>query len=132
MARSRPDKQLVKAARARIVVMAGGGIDDNQAVNIIEPTGVGKIHVGLRSPVESPMLHCSLRISMGTAFGREYQRFVADFREGSQSAEPSLGWLEEPSNFVESYHGCQSLGCSERCAFIDSMPRVSFRSCPPR
>jgi|SRR5580692_11415038 copper homeostasis protein CutC len=91
MARSRPDKPLVKAARARIVVMAGGGIDDNKAVNIIEHTGVGEIHVGLRSPVESPMLHRNLLISMGTAFGREYQRFVADFREGSQPAVPSLG-----------------------------------------
>ena len=58
--------------------------------------------------------------------------FVADFREGSKSAEPSLGLLEEPSNFVESHYGCQSSGYSERCAFIDSMPRVSFRSCPPR
>jgi copper homeostasis protein CutC len=65
----------VKAARARIVVMAGGGIDDNNAVNIIEHTGVREIHVGLRSPVESLMLHRNLRISMGTAFGREYQRF---------------------------------------------------------
>jgi|GEM_PF-3765817 len=34
--------------------------------------------------------------------------FVADFREGSKSAEPSLGSLEEPSNFVESHDGCQS------------------------
>ena len=31
--------------------------------------------------------------------------FVADVREGSQSAEPGLGSLEEPSNFVESYDG---------------------------
>jgi copper homeostasis protein CutC len=64
MARSRPDKHLVKAARARIAVMAGGGIDDNNAVNIIEPTGVGEIHVGLKSPVKSPMLQRNLRISM--------------------------------------------------------------------
>jgi hypothetical protein len=58
--------------------------------------------------------------------------FIADLREGPQSAEPSLGWLEEPSKFVESHDGCQSSGYAERCAFIDSMPRVSFRSCPPR
>jgi copper homeostasis protein len=66
--------QLVKAARARIVIMAGGGIDDNNAVNIIEHTGVREIHVGLGSSSESPMLHRSLRISMGTALRREYQR----------------------------------------------------------
>ncbi|HWO36017.1 MAG TPA: copper homeostasis protein CutC [Candidatus Acidoferrum sp.] len=67
--------QLVKAARARIVIMAGGGIDDNNAVNIIEHIGVREIHVGLGSSSESPMLHRNLRISMGTALGREYQRF---------------------------------------------------------
>jgi copper homeostasis protein CutC len=64
----------VKAARARIVIMAGGGIDDNNAVNIIEHTGVREIHVGLGSSSESPMLHRNRRISMGTALGREYQR----------------------------------------------------------
>jgi copper homeostasis protein len=67
--------QLVKAARARIVIMAGGGIDDNNAVNIIEHTGVREIHVGLGSSSESPVLRRNLRISMGTALGREYQRF---------------------------------------------------------
>jgi hypothetical protein len=30
---------------------------------------------GVESPAESPMLHRNLRISMETAFGREYQRF---------------------------------------------------------
>jgi len=67
--------QLVKAARGRIVVMAGGGIDDQNAVSIIEQTGVREIHVGLGSAVESPMLHRNPRISMGAAAGREYRRF---------------------------------------------------------
>lgn len=68
-------RQLVEAARGRIAVMAGGGIDDDNAVRIIEQTGVREIHVGLGTPVESPMLHHNPRISMGTASGREYQRF---------------------------------------------------------
>ncbi len=67
--------RLVKAARGGIVIMAGGGIDDDNAVGIIEKTGVREIHVGLGSPVASSMLHRNLRISMGTVPGREYQRF---------------------------------------------------------
>lgn len=67
--------RLVVAARDRIAIMAGGGIDAGNAASIIEQTGVREIHVGLRSPVASPMLHRNPKISMGTADGREYQRF---------------------------------------------------------
>lgn len=67
--------QLVSAARGRIVVMAGGSIDHGNAVSIIEQTGIREIHVGLGRPVASPMLHRNPRVSMGTAPGREYQRF---------------------------------------------------------
>jgi len=66
--------RLVKAARNRIAIMAGGGIGNGDAANIIERTGVSEIHVGLSSPVPSPMLHRNPRVSMGTAPGREYQR----------------------------------------------------------
>ena len=66
--------RLVKAARGRITIMAGGGIRDNDAAFIIERSGVSEIHVGLRSPVPSPMLHRNPRVSMGKASGREYQR----------------------------------------------------------
>ena len=54
--------------------MAGGGIGHNNAANIIERTGVSEIHVGLSSPIASPMLHRNPRVSMGKAQGREYQR----------------------------------------------------------
>src|SRR5580704_1819816 len=67
--------RLVKAARSRIAIMACGGIDDHNAVSIIEQTGVREIHVGLRSSVASPMLHRNPQVSMGTALGREYERF---------------------------------------------------------
>src|SRR5580704_5989384 len=66
--------QLVKAARGRISVIACGGIDRDNAVSIVERTGVREIHVGLGSPIASPMLHCNPRVSMGAAPGREYQR----------------------------------------------------------
>jgi copper homeostasis protein len=67
--------RLVQAARGRIVIMAGGGIDESNAASIIEQTGVREIHVGLRTPMASPMLHRNPRISMGSAAGGEYQRF---------------------------------------------------------
>jgi copper homeostasis protein len=67
--------RLVTTARGRIALMAGGGIDERNAASIIEKTGVREIHVGLRSPVASSMLHRNPKISMGTAAGLEYQRF---------------------------------------------------------
>jgi copper homeostasis protein len=67
--------RLVKAARGRIAIMAGGGIDERNAASIIEKTRVREIHVGLRSPVASSMVHRNQKISMGTAAGLEYQRF---------------------------------------------------------
>jgi copper homeostasis protein len=70
-----PIARLVQAARGRIAIMACGGIDDQNAASIVEQTGVREIHVGLRSPVASPMTWQNPRISMGTAPGLEYQRF---------------------------------------------------------
>ena len=65
---------LVKAARGRITIMAGGGIGHSNAASIIERSGVTEIHVGLGSPASSPMLHRNPAVSMGKAQGREYQR----------------------------------------------------------
>jgi len=67
--------RLVQAARGWIAIMAGGGIDAQNAASIVEQTGVREIHVGLRSPVPSPMTYRNPQISMGTAPGLEYQRF---------------------------------------------------------
>jgi len=67
--------RLVKAARGRIVIMAGSGINGKNAVSLVEQTGITEIHVGLGSVVESPMIHRNPRVSMGATAGREYQRF---------------------------------------------------------
>jgi copper homeostasis protein len=67
--------RLVKAARGRIAIMACGGIKPDNAASIIEQTGVKEIHVGLRSPVASPMLHRNPKIALGTAPAAEYQGF---------------------------------------------------------
>jgi copper homeostasis protein len=66
--------RLVQAARGRITVMAGGGIGIHNALTIVERTGVTEIHVGLATPVGSPMLHRNPRVSLGKTQGLEYQR----------------------------------------------------------
>jgi copper homeostasis protein len=66
--------RLVRAAQGQITIMAGGGIGHSNAVDIIERTGVGEIHVGLSSPIASPMLYRNPRVSMGSVPEREYQR----------------------------------------------------------
>jgi copper homeostasis protein len=71
----KPIAGLVQAARGRIAIIACGSIDDQNAARIVEQTGVSEIHVGLRSPVASPMIWRNPRISMGTAAGLEYERF---------------------------------------------------------
>jgi copper homeostasis protein len=65
---------LVKAARGRVTIMAGGGIRANNVARIIEQTGVREIHSGLRSPMSSPMLRQNSRVFLGTAPGLEDQR----------------------------------------------------------
>ncbi len=66
--------RLAKAARGRIIIMAGGGIGHHDAAAIIKRTGVREIHVGLSTPVPSPMRHHNPRLSMGKVQGREYER----------------------------------------------------------
>lgn len=68
--------QLVKQSNGETVIMAGGGIKPENARQLVDQTGVREIHVGLRSAIPSPMLHRNSRIAMGSAEGREYQRFV--------------------------------------------------------
>ena len=67
---------LVKAARGRIAIMPGSGINPENARRIVEESGVREIHAGLGSSVPSPMRFRNPRISMGNAAEREYQRFV--------------------------------------------------------
>jgi copper homeostasis protein len=91
-----PIAGLVQAARGRIAIMACGSIDDQNAAGIVEQTGVREIHVGLRSPVASPMNWRNPRISMGTAPGVEYQRF--------QVLEENVRSLYRALNTVSSNH----------------------------
>jgi copper homeostasis protein len=69
-------RNLVQVAGERVIVMACGGINDQNVQAIVRQTGVGEIHVGLRTPTASPMHYKNDNISMGTLKGHEYQRFV--------------------------------------------------------
>jgi copper homeostasis protein len=68
--------ELVKRAGKRIFIMAGSGIKPENARGLVDRTGVREIHVGLRSSFESSMRFHNPRISLGTATGHEYDRFV--------------------------------------------------------
>ena len=65
---------LVKSARGRIQIMAGGGITATNVAHIVQRTGVKQIHVGLGTAVQSPMLVRNARVSLGKAPGLEYHR----------------------------------------------------------
>jgi len=65
---------LVKLARGRIAIMAGGGIGHLDAAALIERTGVHDIHVGLSTPFPSPMRYRNPRLSIGKVQGLEYER----------------------------------------------------------
>jgi len=67
--------RLVREARGRVAIMAGGGINGGNAAGVIEQTGVREVHAGLRSAVLSPMIYRNPEISMGSARGDEYERF---------------------------------------------------------
>lgn len=68
--------RLVRAAKQRIRIMAGGGITESNAHRVIAETGVREIHASVRVHVPSPMQHRNEKISMGVIKGREYERVV--------------------------------------------------------
>jgi copper homeostasis protein len=68
--------ELVKAAKGRIAIMPGGGVGEDNARRLLEESGAREIHAGLVSGVDSPMRFRNPQISMGSAPGREYQRFL--------------------------------------------------------
>jgi copper homeostasis protein len=71
-------KQLVQAADNRIGIMAASGIEADNVADLLDRTGVREVHASLRSPVSSSMRYQNHRVSMGSAKGHEYHRFVVD------------------------------------------------------
>jgi copper homeostasis protein len=84
---------LVAAARGRITIMAGRGIDESNAAAVIERTGVTEIHVGVSTHVASPMVYRNARVSMGKAEGREYQRTQV-LEENVRKLQRVISWVK--------------------------------------
>ncbi len=70
--------RMVEAAGARIGVMAGGGITQENVVGVAEMTGANEFHASLRSACPSPVEFHRLHVQMGEVRDREYLRFVVE------------------------------------------------------
>ena len=71
--------KLVDAARARIVVMPGVGIDETNIGRLIDLTGVHELHVLAERPVDSDMEFRNPSVFMGTDPDQpEFERPVCD------------------------------------------------------
>lgn len=68
--------RLVELANERVIIMACGGINAQNVRNVLDKTGALEIHVGLRTPVASPMRYKKENISMGPLKGNEFTRFT--------------------------------------------------------
>ena len=75
-------RKLTRAARDRIVILAGSGINSRNVAQVISATGVTEVHASAKEPAASPM-RFRKSISMGRAEGgpQEYLRQVADEEE---------------------------------------------------
>jgi copper homeostasis protein len=70
---------LVRQAVGRVVIMAGGGIDETGAAELVRRTGVGEIHVGAGGARPSAMEFRREDVFMGKPYRPdEYQRMETD------------------------------------------------------
>jgi len=72
-------KALVDQAKGRIIILAGGGVDEQTLPLINAQTGVTEVHFAARLLVESPMHFRNTAVNMGKAYQPdEYHRKVTD------------------------------------------------------
>lgn len=69
---------LVKQANGRITIMAGSGLTEINAADLVVFTGVNEIHGTLQSRVQSKMQFANDHIVMGNTIGDEYAIDVTD------------------------------------------------------
>jgi copper homeostasis protein len=71
--------ELVQHSKDRIAIMAGGGLNEENVLRIVQSTGIREIHASARAPVESRMVHRNTDVSMGGWSGSsEYAIQAAD------------------------------------------------------
>jgi copper homeostasis protein len=74
--------QLVKMANGRIIIMAGGGINNSNVEHIIRSTNVTEIHMSGRKTIQSEMEYRKNNVSMtGNQNMSEFIRKVADIEK---------------------------------------------------
>ncbi|MEZ4870157.1 MAG: copper homeostasis protein CutC [Caldilineaceae bacterium] len=72
---------LVRQAGARMIVMAGGGINERNVAKIVQQSGVREVHLAARSTTESPMHYRNPHAFMGGALRPpEFTRPITDSR----------------------------------------------------
>ncbi len=69
-------REMVRASKGRIKVMAGGGIRAKNVREIACETGVTEFHAALRSAVTSPIKHQRRRVRLGDANVDDYEHHV--------------------------------------------------------
>lgn len=92
--------KMVEMSQSRIKIMVGGGITARNIAEILHRTGVKEIHVGLATPVGSPMLYRP-RISLNKTPGGECLRtevLEESIRELKRAVDQQRG--TEPTNFA--------------------------------
>ena len=71
--------KLVEAAKGRIIIMPGCGVNEKNVVALAKATGAKEFHMSLRNPVESEMVYRNPEVSMGgTVCINEYARDVTN------------------------------------------------------
>ncbi len=72
-------KSLVEQAKGRIIIMAGGGVNEKTLPLIAAQTGVSEVHFAARLSEKSPMLYKVSGVHMGKSYQPdEYLRRVTD------------------------------------------------------
>jgi copper homeostasis protein len=73
-------RKLVEAASGRIKIMAGSGVNSQNAAQVIEETGVHEIHASAKARMQSPM-RFQKNVPMGSTGSEEYTRLIANEQE---------------------------------------------------
>ena len=68
--------RMVKAARGRIAIMPGGGVNPENIAAIAAATGAGEFHSSARTTVPSRMSFRKPGMAMGYLHDREYQNYI--------------------------------------------------------
>lgn len=65
-------RNMIETSAGRIIIMPGGGINEENIAALAKMTGAREFHATLSVTAESPMKHKNPRVSMGKGFTDEY------------------------------------------------------------